>query len=522
MLKSIILLTFFITSLNVHAQYFGLSILPDFRKVSGHDEYDIASCNQYDKEDDSYFVLCDQNNEIQTASSLDSLAGAMAVIEENSLEDEFLTKFKSSVLTQMRSKQSQLDNLIGCFGSVSYAPGCVDVVRSYVLRVQNDLPKLRALMAQMNTPGKIYSPTKPERFYRELEHKQTQTRLPSITEEETNFLREHTDTLEEAFRADVVAEVPMLNECVNRNPCNGKEIIISTYIDRKFDQQNKQYSEAYAQMLSNNPILSLLSLTGKEDFVTIKSQISSKLPKIKDHLKKSIDYVNELEGSKRDKLTAFDLSLQKFMGEEPTKVMCDISQNLIDDHGRDQILTDVLFIGGTIAAAGACAFTAGLGCAVAVAVVGEGINLLHSKSKLMVDENLFFAGEVDLATLTSSEQNYQLSLFMAPLALVGTGGAKILLRARNLPVKFVEQRFNFSQRNLVDNLKRDLGHKVAQIESYFARNKSMSESDRYFFAGIVDELEKRLKKAHPNMSQSEINSKIQKQVDEIMEKCHDR
>src|SRR5690606_24257977 len=151
-------------------------------------------------------------------------------IEENSLEDEFLTKFKSSVLTQMRSKQSQLDNLIGCFGSVSYAPGCVDVVRSYVLRVQNDLPKLRALMAQMNTPGKIYSTTKPERFYRELEHKQTQTRLPSITEEETNFLREHTDTLEEAFRADVVAEVPMLNECVNRNPCNGKEIIISTYI----------------------------------------------------------------------------------------------------------------------------------------------------------------------------------------------------------------------------------------------------------------------------------------------------
>ena len=197
----------------------------DENTFSSREEYSSEYCSKYEKEDElDYFVGC-RDKKTYVSFDLDS---DLEKVNRKLIEQSFMDDIKSKVVSDLSGAQENLAKLKFCIEGTTNS-NCSITINKTLDAIRSNVPAMRISMAQMDMPGKIFSPTKPERFQRKLKHPLTGKALKPLTEGEVQYLKEHTDYLEAKFRSEVIKENPKFKTCENQTPCK-QEMIINSFI----------------------------------------------------------------------------------------------------------------------------------------------------------------------------------------------------------------------------------------------------------------------------------------------------
>lgn len=455
-------------------------------------------------DEEAYYVSCAKDGALKTSAEIEKLNGQVQSISVGMLEDDFLSGLKKNLLSTLKEREVELAQLIACIETkekTGEKSQCAEKLNGLVHGVRSDLPKARLLLAQMNMPGKIYSPTKPERFERELASPLSKLEFKGLSKDEASFLAKHTDMLETKFREDIISKDPDLENCIDKNPCQGKEGLISAKISKMFEKQNLAYQTEYARLTGRNPLLALLNVRGTESIEEILESAGSSLRFLKKRVRNSIEKIEKMKGSERIDLMALGLGVEKELERKDSKIYCDIANGLSQDLDFEELKTDALLGAGALIGGGVCGMTFGAGCALSVAVGAEALSLANDHMRYLDAQDFYYSGEGDGARLEEKDSAKQMGLYLAPLSIIGSGAGKVV---KKLSGKRISR--NVSTLN---SLKGSLPLKNRILDLYNPGNKlGLSVEDQEHLAGIVEILLKRKKQNLGDIPDQEILERV--------------
>jgi F0F1-type ATP synthase membrane subunit c/vacuolar-type H+-ATPase subunit K len=415
---------------------------------------------------------------------------------------------------------------------------------------KTQLPQVRALMAQKDTPGTRYSPETFDRIEKtDLSHEINATEIVDLSENEIDFLRRHIQELENDFtqavyRGEIPFPVDDLESCLNTsNPlaielrrsdnCQYFNSIVGIRVDNMFARQNRAYQDEYNRVISANPMLSLLRVSHENSDEEILQDIQRAINTLYSEGSELINHIKTLEGDERRELFSFEPAVNNYLETNGvSQHLCDISQDQRDSYDFSNLRTDLYIGAGALVGGGVCAFTAGLGCALGVAIGAEALAIGVSQNRLNRAQTQFYTGMISSETMQDREFERNLSLYLAPLALVGHGA---VTGARRISENIGESvsteiasrtpgssmRSNFVQRQSLDELNEFLGdNKTIMLTRYFDGEASeLSDADQIHFASIAELLEQRARQDSSHVSQLQLEQGVKRQIDEIMNRC---
>lgn len=524
--------------------------------VESAGEYDFKACQKYaggEEEESEYFAMC-REGKLVDEPEMEKLASASNAIAVETLKSDFLDRLQSEVLRDVKKNYRELSALRQCLEKDLDSERCRKQKHGLLAGIRRDLPKLRALAAQKDMPGKIYSPTKPKRYDSSIEHSVSKVRPKELSAREESFMAKHTEELEENFRAKIIEEQGdehNLAGCLEFRSCPSKEPIIDSHTTKMFERQNKKYAQAYNELASANPMLTLLKVRGDESEEEIFKDVERSLEFLSEKTQNAIADIENMEGDDRIDLMALGKGVEERLQKLDSRVYCDVAQDLKNEMEFDELKTDLLVGAGALLGGGVCAFTGGAGCVLAVAataVGSEAVNLGLAQQRLGKSQNYFYSGQGDAQKVEQRKSEKALSMYLAPLALVGSGvgnGLKTVGRkigsesaetasaaaSASLPKtasRAVEsagrsRRLDDTQRRLIDDIEKELGGEKDRIlAAVNPGNKfNLSKGDQTYLAGVVSLLKKKVKKENPDLSAKEIDELVENRARRLVNKCQE-
>lgn len=462
-------------------------------------ETTFKSCEEFTEEEKNYYVSCNNDTEFVQNGEIDNLAQDMNAISVELLKEDFLVQLNSKIDNDIQLKINEAQELIQCLQSES----CQKVKEGFLNHLRSQLPKMRVLMAQMNMPGKIYSPTRPLRYHKEIKHDLKGSSVPPLSTEEEDFIREYTWNLEDDFSEMVKIEHPEFKD---------SKAIIDSHVTKKFEAQNKVYHRRYKEIVSQNPLLMLVEARGDENDDDLINEALKALDKVQTSLLSLKDKLNEIREEEPERLIRFQSTTNELLQEKSSAIYCDVANDLNDSADYDELKEDLMLTGAMLVGGSACAFSFGLGCVLGVAVAGETYAITSSLEKQKIEEMLFLSSESSVDDLERRNFDRDLTIFLAPLSLVGEGAVTALKRSYKTikQAKYFEEvrRIDLEQRKIIDDLKTELGDSDLYYNQMYnsANFYKLTDTDKTYFSGIVHELKKK------NLSDEEIKDYLKKLV----------
>ncbi len=521
-------------------------------KIKANKSYDFKSCQKHNREKSkSYYLRCQENKMVEE-KNLNRLMYDMSSIKKNILEKKFLNDLKVDVVLKLKKNDKKLKALINCFQSNIKSQECQKEITNILYSVKKSLPRLRRRMAQMDTPGYFFSKGKPERFSRKIKHPLSDKKIKEVSKKEAVSLSNHIRQLEESFKQDIYKEgkIQGISKCliklkgqkrkllIKSDTCRKYELIVQTQINKKFENQNKKYKEEYHKLLDTNPLLQLLSVSGEEKVPILLKDILSSLLKLKKEGKKSINEVVALQGEGLKKLLAYNLAVDQHINKKgPSKLRCDLAQNLKNDLDFGSMKIDISIGVASLIGGGLCTISFGIGCVLGVLGGAELLALQLSEKRFQSSKVSFYSGLVDSEETLEREFERDLAIYLAPLALVGSFklGLKNLPQPKKKPYLFKKKekvhseekkkesskRYDSTQREEIDQIEKELaGKKSLLLGKYNPGNKfNLSHGDLIYLAGVSDQIEKDILKMNPSLSIKNLEKEVQKEIKIIIKQC---
>jgi hypothetical protein len=587
-------------------------------EIETSENYEFQACQEFNSDDDFEYYLTCVEGELVKEQEFSLLLKDVKAIETKVIEDIFLKDLKADVLGELKRNKKNVLIQKKCIGALvnknSFALSNVDTIecqkiqKAVLQSIQFDLPKLRVLMGQKDTPGHIYSSKKPERFQRQdLIHEVNDRKVPDLTKSEADSLEKHTGVLEEAFVQDILTlnqnpslvlkksnQVGKIDKllpcfgdiqserckasyekselidgievCIDKSfphkltvkksgQCQKFNTMLSFKVNNRFDKQNQIYQKEYNKKLSDNPLLSIVPLTGEENVDDIFKGVYSVLDELETNANKAISQISKLKGDDRKDLLGFNVAVEKFLKDRgPSQYMCDIGTELKSDRDFSELKTDLFIGGAALIGGGICAFSYGLGCAAGVAVGLEIGAVGISQHRLNNAKMAFNAGLTDAQITLDRESERNLSMYLAPLALVGEPGKLIIKNASKVGTKFVgrktamkqdsspvdkeflppgdSRRYNFEKRKTLDDIQKSIGGERSKnrlFNRYYPDNEfKLDNADKIYIAAIAKDLEKSIRSSmiksgqRPNSKsfKNKVRADTKAVLDSIARKCN--
>lgn len=400
-----------------------------------HKEYDFEACRQYEEQDsdDKYFIRCN-GQEPEYLSNFSELKRDSKAIEAKIYQESLLKDLKSYTSSQLETNYQQLSQMKDCLSKKEKETSNCQEVRKHILEtIREELPKLRATMSMMNTPSHLRRGGSSKLYSSKIQHEVPAENIPSLTKDERKKIGEETRAIEHFYQQSWFNENSS-NKCIEMvspshfkfkedmgNYCKGYLLKNQKkYTDEQFDNYRKQLKENYFKTLSRNPLLAKLSITGAEEDEVILSSALSAVDEMAKSTKHSLTEVSRLEGNNIAKLLRKNNVVNSYIKSRGgSKVLCDVSQSFKDDEDFKELKDDLLLAGGAIIGGGLCAFTAGLGCVIGVAIVAETTGLTIAQTRYQDETHSFNAGLSSAKDLKDRKTDRDLSLLLAPLAVAG-------------------------------------------------------------------------------------------------------
>ncbi|MCO4753601.1 MAG: hypothetical protein KC478_03925 [Bacteriovoracaceae bacterium] len=485
-------------------QDFKSLIFDDPETFTAHEVHDSAFCSKFSMdEEQDYIVGCVDNN---TKVSFD-LDADLKAIERHVLKEQYLSNLKDKVLLDLHSAEQRVANLKYCLENRNEQE-CASTVKNTLDTLRDHLPALRITMAQMNMPGKIYSQSKPERFERTPIHPITNKKIKSLNKEEAEYLNEHTSFLEQNFREEVISENELLSECKSTNPCS-KEMIINSYVVKKFEKENKRLRAHYNDIVEKQPLLAFVDFTGTESDNQIIYKLMPVITDLHNASKKALQIANDTHGDDRKELLIFKGSSEKFLTDKDSRPYCDIHQEYLDELDMDELKTDAALITASITAGGFCALTGGSLCAIGAATGMEGASYYIDAQRKLKLERAFYTGLGDAQKYQDSKDQLELAGGLAVLSVASEGvtGAQILKK---------------SVGKMISKSSKDInGEDQAILLKAFNKNNhhDLGHADEKAFAQIAQLLLRRESEASPRMTTMQMHKQVKEYLDSLVKEC---
>ncbi|MFT6630628.1 MAG: hypothetical protein ACJAS4_000570 [Bacteriovoracaceae bacterium] len=581
------------------------------------ENYEFESCQEFNSDNDFEYYLTCVDGQLVKEKEFNHLLNDIRAVETKVVEEAFLEDLKLDILSELKRNKLNVKKQKKCIGillkkrtsdvSIEETNECNAIQAAILKSIQTDLPQIRVLMGQKDTPGHIYSSSKPERFQRtNLVHEVNKRKAPDLSKNEAKILKSNTDVLERAFIQDILSTNLNRNEVLERSneistidkllPCFGEitsnrcktgheqsEIIhdiekcinsenpekleiksdvkckkfhtmLSYKVNNRFDKQNIIYKKEYNKKISGNPLLTSVPLTGEETPVEIFEGVYSVLDQLEMDAFKAIRQVSKLADDDRKDLLGFNVAVEKFLKERgPTQIMCDVGSELKGDRDFSEMKTDLFIGGAALIGGGVCALSYGLGCAAGVAIGIEVGAVGISQGRLNNAKIAFNAGLTDAQKTLDRESERNLSMYLAPLALVGEPGKLIIHNASKVGSKLIgrkvalkqstpvdnellpagnSRRYDFEKRKTLDDIEKSIGgnNRSQKIfNRYYPNNKyNIDNGDKIYIAAIAKDLEKDIRttllrnglKPESKLFKSKLRKDVQEVLDSIASKCN--
>ena len=467
---------------------------------SQSDDIQFKACQNFQNDKEaSFYATCDENQQIVSSYEIDELSDDVHKLSKEILRKDFVRDLAREIRSQMDERLKSVQALLSCL-SANQCPTQKDALLS---GMRDQLPKLRGLMAQKDMPGKIYSPTRPLRYQDRLKHDVTDVKVKDLSEREKAFLKEFTWNMEDRFEEQVKAQRPEIAD---------NSAMTSVHVDRMILEQNKRYQKMYDEMVSANPLLSLVSLRGDENDTEMIQEAIQGLKSIRESLEEAKSELVSLEEEEPSALILYQASAEKLLERKNSQIYCEVAGGLSDDQDLEELKRDLLLGSAMLISGGACALTFGTGCVLGVAVAGEAMAIKMSYDRKERESQLFQSSQSSVAAVEERNFEHDLSLFLAPLSFVGEGfGNALVKNSKKFIRPTVARRFDHGQRGALDELEIELGRKKnGFLNKFNPKNKyDLSHRDEIYLAGIVSELKK----------QNIPESQIRKYLDELVTQC---
>lgn len=476
----------------------------DENTFSSREEYSSEYCSKYEKEDElDYFVGC-RDKKTYVSFDLDS---DLEKVNRKLIEQSFMDDIKSKVVSDLSGAQENLAKLKFCIEGTTNS-NCSITINKTLDAIRSNVPAMRISMAQMDMPGKIFSPTKPERFQRKLKHPLTGKALKPLTEGEVQYLKEHTDYLEAKFRSEVIKENPKFKTCENQTPCK-QEMIINSFIVKKFENENKKQKDNYNKILDSNPLLSFLGLTGDESDTEIIDRLRPTVTKLYDNLNSTLKKAKSAKGDDIKKLLLFTKSSESLLQSKKSRYYCDIHEDFLDELDFDELKKDVGLVSASIIGGGLCALTAGGACVIATALGTEGASYLVDLGRTRELERTFYSGLGDVEEYADKKESLATAGKLALLSVASEGVTTINL-VKNT---FVKASKRPRLRRVTTEYKKF--HKLYNPNNTY----DLDAMDRVHLVDIAQILVKRQKNNNPNISHETLDKSVKKALDKLIKEC---
>ncbi len=239
-----------------------------------------------------------------------------------------------------------------------------------------------------------------------------------------------------------------LQEDVNRILKEQKEIIFNKYkglstrakTKRRFDEYAKvrrdiqaQAEKNYNTLLNEAPFLAFIERARvPETEAGVDVTIINSLDTMKNHAMDEYFKWKDKPAEDFSEFFKYPHVLNSFMESWPglpSQNKCDVIEDLHRTHGpggTDEIIETVGYVTAALVGGGLCAVTAGLGCAVAVAIGTEAMAISSTQQYLDQTISLSQSGLVTSQEVSEAESQRNLSLALAPLSFVGLKGGTVL------------------------------------------------------------------------------------------------
>lgn len=409
--------------------------------LESHEEYDFGACQKYKKEDEKpdYFISCVEG-ELIYDDSFDKLTSATMAIESKVYKDNLLNELKDHSIKELDKNITNLDMIKTCIEikTSGLTPGqkCKELLPSILNVVKVQLPQLRATMSLMNKPRSFQrSRVKPKDYQVQIKHEVPTTKVPYLTKKEQAKIKEETEAIRFGLQQDWYEENSKKNGCIEqlsprsyRFKPSKTQYSCASVNQAKLDRSVKsnmgklrsKLKENYFKLISTNPILAHLNLTGEEDNEKILSEVQTVISKLLSDANKSKNKLNSLTKDELPSLITNDNIVNSYLKKKgPSEALCDVSQDFKDEEDFNELKNDLFLAGGALIGGGICAFTAGIGCIIGVGLATEvvGVTVAHGRYE---DAAISFN-----AGLSSAEQyndrkfERDFALLLAPVSVAG-------------------------------------------------------------------------------------------------------
>lgn len=418
--------------------------------LESYEEYDFKACQQYQKDDanEKYYISCHEGQLVQD-ENFEKLIGATKAIEAKTYKDNLLHELKDHTVSELERNISNLSLIKKCSSDSKADAQCPKLLSKMLEVMKTQLPQMRATMAMMKEPIKMRGYTGPP-YRTRIEHEVPTGDIPNLTKNEIEKVKETADAIKYQFQQDWFAKNAASNRCIeNLSPTSyqfKKSANISGYscqgynqqkldndVKRQFKDFRKKLEKNYFTLISQNPILAHLNLTGEESQKDKLTEVNRVVTKLLDQSKQSLDGIKDLDGDELSSLIRKDSIVESYLQKQgPSEVLCDVSQSLKDEEDFEELKTDIFLAGGALIGGGICAFTAGIGCVIGVGVATEAVGIAVAQDRYEDAELSFNSGLSSAENYDDRKFERDFTLLLAPLSAAGDligKGAKIGAKA---------------------------------------------------------------------------------------------
>lgn len=473
MFKTIILIC---TLLSQPAHAWWLFSDNDDYLMERHTTYSLEQCQQYndpseDPQESEYVLACERGQlealPIQDEDEVSRLLKGITLLEKDNFENFMMRDFKKFVLQKLEGNFELLAQDNQCFSEG--APGsCQSKVQSMTQAVRNHYPEMRINLSLSHRPGVYFGiePSLNNQNYlniirRDIEHPYHDNDIPKLSDEEARAtIKTHWQQQGDAIR-DYFTESNVPLKCQTINPNTEQPILkisekecrdqhqfgaTKAMTDREYEERDSRFKTGYSNLVGQFPFMPYMKLGDLSNVSDQQLQADMKqaYQRITDETHTRIQEMKNWPLDEFKDLFRYKGLLEQYLKEKnpPPQFLCDIVEDVHEWHGEGgwwSIAGDVGIGAAALLGGGICYFTAGIGCAVGVAVVTEAVALTRQgviahETLQDVRVNLAQDNNADTAIL-----DLKFAAAFAPLSFVGLEAGRGLRPAARSIANAVKQ-----------------------------------------------------------------------------------
>ncbi len=396
-------------------------------QVEAFDQYDFSLCQKFAKDNENYYLFsCDDSKLI--TSPITNLERSQYRISKKIYSDNFLKELKDYTLSSLKKNKEEINSTINCLNSSS--TDCKLRIEKILDYIKGSLPSYRKTMALSElytVGGRGYTF---HNIKQDLEHDSLDYDIPKLSdleyEEAVKLKKEIVFNIKQDALASIEDECISFDYEYKMSNCSraikGK---LRSETSKGVEKVRDLYKEEYNKRTNLDPLLARLNIRGDEPRDKIIKELKKQLIESSKANQESFEKITSLE----DDDDLIDLiknknSVQGYLSTQGvTKASCDIAQSLYDEVETDKLMASLYIGGAAIVGGGICLGTLGIGCAIGVGVVAEGVDLYMQQNQLNNSRLSFESGLGTVDAIESAESDRNLAL-----AFVAVGSAGNLLR----------------------------------------------------------------------------------------------